>query len=210
MAWLRRLGGPPPAPAPAPPPALVEEVPWSLERATPGVAALFDGVTEDQSHSVLDLGTAAHSSLGVYSRFARRIRFADLLDEASAGKRWTAALDLPAQPDRPYDLILTWDLLDRLFPEDRPRLMERVNQISAGNARLHVLVDSSDRVETEPLRYTLMDTDRVRYEPTGPARPVKRRLLPAEVEQLLHPFTVIRAFTLKGGFREYVAARGRV
>jgi hypothetical protein len=205
VAFLRRFGGPPPAPAPAPP---EEAVPWSVERATPGIAALLEGVSEDQTHAVLDLGPASHTSLGVYSRFAGRVRFADILDEVAVGPGSTAALgQIPAQPERPYDLLFAWDLLDRLFPEDRPRMMERLTEISATDAKLHVIVDSSDRPASDPLRFALVETDRLRYEPTGPARPVKRRLLPAEVEQLLQPFRVVRAFTLKGGFREYVASR---
>jgi hypothetical protein len=183
-------------------------VPWSVERATPGIAALLEGVSEDQSHAVLDVGPATHTSLRVYGRFAGRVRFADALEEVGAGPGSTAALDLlPPQPEQPYDLVFAWDLFDRLFPEDRQRVMQRLTEITASDAKLYVLVDSSDRPEADPLRFALMDTDRLRYEPTGPPRSVKRRLLPAEVEQLLQPFRVMRAFTLKGGFREYVATR---
>jgi hypothetical protein len=187
-------------------------VPWSVERATPGIAALLEGVSEDQSHAVLDLGPASHTSLRVYGRFAGRVRFADILEEiggaAGGGPGSTPAQELlPAQPERPYDLVFAWDLLDRLFPEDRPRVMRRLAEITAANAKLHVLVDSSDRPETDPLRFALVEADRLRYEPTGRPRPVKRRMLPAEVEQLLQPFKVVRAFTLKGGFRDYVASR---
>jgi hypothetical protein len=205
VAFLRRFGRPPPAPVAAPPD---EAVPWSVERATPGIAALLESVTQDQSHTVLDLGPAAHTSLRVYSRFAGRVRFADILDEVGVGPGSTGALELlPPQPERPYDLVFAWDLLDRLFPEDRPRVMKRLTEITSADAKLHVLVDSSDRPEADPLRFALVENDRLRYEPTGPARPVKRRLLPAEVEHLLQPFRVMRAFTLKGGFREYVATR---
>ena len=86
-------------------------------------------------------------------------------------------------------------------------MMQRLIEITSSEAKLHVLVDSSDRPEVDPLRFALLEKDRLRYEPTGPAKPAKKRLLPAEVEQLLQPFRVMRAFTLKGGFREYVATR---
>lgn len=184
-------------------------VPWSVERATPGVATLLEGVTRDESHAVLDLGAAADSSLQAHSRFARRIRFVDLLQDATARNRWSEALtSLPSQPEQPYDLIFAWDILDRLFPEERPKLVERLAEVSSPDARLHIVVDASESTSpSHPLRFMLVDTDRLRYEPTGPPRPHRHPLLPAEVERLLAPFRVQRAFTVKGGFREYVAVR---
>jgi hypothetical protein len=203
--WLRRLGRTPQPeaaarPEPSPPrPA--------LERATPGVAALLNGIVEDGSHAVLDLGPASESSLRVYTRFARKVRFADLLTAASEGG-WPKALsELPAQPERPYDLVFAWDILDRISPEERRRLLTRVGQLTATDARLFLGVDASGSPMAQPLKYTLMDVDRLRYEATGPARPARPPLLPAEVEKLLAPFHVVRAFTLKGGLREYVAVR---
>lgn len=179
----------------------------TVERATPGVAALLEGVQEDRSHAVLDLGAAADSSLRVYARFARRIRFADLLADGTLRQAWAAVLDaLPPQPEHAYDLVFAWDILNRLLPDQRPRLVQRLAEVSAPDARLHVVV-GSEGAATRPLRFTLLDLDRMRCEPTGPARPARSQLLPAEVERLLVPFRVVRAFTLKGGLREYVAVR---
>ncbi|HUF76400.1 MAG TPA: hypothetical protein VMM35_08980, partial [Longimicrobiales bacterium] len=139
---------------------------------------------------------------------ARRIRFADLLAAASQGG-WAGALsDMPAQPDRPYDLVFAWDILDRLAPEERPRLVARLAELTSRDARLYVTVDASGRSTTEPLRFSVVDVDRLRYESAGPSRPSRSPLLPAEVERLLAPFQVVRAFTLKGGLREYVGVRG--
>jgi len=205
LDWLRRLrrvaSGAPEAPIVAAP----EPV---LERATLGVATLFDGVREDRSHAVLDLGPADGSSLEVYGRFAGRVRFADL--SAMAGSDgWGAALDaLPPQPERPYDLLFVWDLLDRATPEVRPRLVARLAEICAPDARLHLMVEASDRGTTRPFRFSLVGTDRMRYEATGDQGAAGPRLLPAEVERLLSPFKVVRAFTSQVGMREYVAVRG--
>jgi len=51
-----------------------------VERAAPGMAAFFAELEEDGSHAVLDLGPAAEANFRLYGRFARRIRFADLLN----------------------------------------------------------------------------------------------------------------------------------
>jgi len=197
----RSPGGPHPhAPGHGPPAGRWEE------RSAPGVAALLDGVAEDGSHSILDLGTAAPSSLRVYGRYGRRVRFAEVLDAARSTEGWPAVLRaLPPQPDDPYDLVFAWDILDRLYPQERPRLVEHLVRITRPGARLHAVVESSERSTTTPLRYAVLDEGRVQYQPAGPPRPAREPLLPAEVERLVAPFEVVRAFTLKGGLREYVA-----
>jgi hypothetical protein len=177
-------------------------------RAAPGLAALFVGLQEDRSHAVLDLGPAADASLRVYSRFASRIRFTDLLRDATQPEGFAAALlALPPQPERPYDLVFAWDILDQLFPEQRSRLIERLVEVSAPHARLHVVVAASDRTTIYPSRHSILDLDRVRCDPEAMPRPAQRALLPLEVERLLSPFKVVSAFTLKGGLREYVARK---
>jgi hypothetical protein len=205
--WLGRLGRQRPPSEPEPD----EAVPEATEAASPGVAALLEDVREDGSHAVLDLGAAAASSLGVYGRFARRVRFADLAGHAMSpeGRGSVTALlaGVPAQPDHPYDLVFAWDILDRLYPEFHAPLVARLAEVTAPHARLHVVARGSDQRIARPLRFRLVDIDRMCYEPMGPAREVRPRHLPAQLAHLLEPFHVVRGFTLKGDLREYVALR---
>ncbi len=180
------------------------------EGAAPGVAALLDGVREDRSHSVLDLSQAVDRNLRLYARFARWVRFADLLGEEgwarSGGSAAALAQALPEQPDHAYDLVLAWDVIDRLFPEDRLRLVRRLAEVSAPRARLHLVVRSEEAV-SRALRFTLLDTNRIRYEPLPTPAVPRPRLLPADVTKALAPFHVLHAYTLRSGMREYVATR---
>jgi len=98
-------------------------------------------------------------------------------------------------------------VLDRLGPEAREPLVGRLADRSAPGARVHVLVDASDATMVRPYRFTVVDVDRVRYDPDGPEQMARPRLLPAEVERLLRPFEVVRAFTSQSGMREYVGIR---
>jgi hypothetical protein len=208
MDWLRRRGPPEPAAAPAPDEAVRAD---AVEGAAPGVAALFEGVSEDRTHSILDLGQAADQSLRVYSRFARWVQFADMLGDsrfsATRGSAGVQLEDLPSQPDRPYDIVFAWDVLDRLLPWGRPGMVQGLAALTAPGARLHIIVRASDEAIMRPLRFTLLDTDRIRYEPAGTERLPRPGLLPAEVITVLAPFRVLRAFTLRSGLREYVAVR---
>ncbi len=177
-------------------------------RAAPGVAALFDGMKEDGSHTVLDFGTAAESHLRLYSGYARQIRFAGLIPTTPHGASFAAALEaMPPNRAEPYDLVLAWNVFDRLIPEERSLLVERLAQLTSPGARLYTVVRASSATTVRPLRFTLVDVDRVSEEAVGPPEPAGRELLPAEVERLLAPFRVVHAFTLRSGMREYVAMK---
>jgi hypothetical protein len=185
-----------------------EQPPVAMERAAPGVAALFDGLSEDGSHAVLDLGPAVDSHLRLFSGFARRIRFAGLLPWQRGDREWMGALrSLIPHPQQSYDLVLAWDLLDRLSPEARPSLIQRLAEITAPGARLYMVVDASEEPTTQPFRFALVGADRVSQWPLGAPEPAPRQLLPAQVERLLAPFEVVQAFTLRSGQREYVAVK---
>jgi hypothetical protein len=173
------------------------------------VDTLLEGSGADRSLSVLDLGSASEASFKFYTQFSRQIQFADiLLDSSLAGGSSSSldGLDLDRHPR--FDLVLAWNILDRLGGDDRSVLVNRLAEITAPKARLYVLVDASGNPETYPLQFSILGPDRVSQRPVGPARPAGPELLPAEVERLLIPFRVVHAFTLRHGWREYVAVKG--
>lgn len=183
--------------------------PEPLERFAPGLAAFFD-LSEDRSRALLDLGEAAGSSMHVYGRFARWIRFADVLSSATSPSAWPEAQrSLPPNPERPYDLIIAWDILDRLPPESRAGLVDRLVEISAPGAKLYVVSASLDVAQIGLLSCTVEEIDRVRCEPSGERRPTHPPVLPAEVQRIVEPFQVVRSFSSRVGLREYVTARRR-
>jgi hypothetical protein len=178
------------------------------ERGSPGLAAFFDKVGEDRTHAVLDLGAASETSLHVYGRYARWVRFAGLLSPSSLTENWMGAAEsIPPNPDRPYDLLVVWDILDRLLPEERPALVKRLAEVSAPDARLFMIVGSSDG-RARPLRqFSLVTPGTMRYAETSVIHSVESPLLPADVQRVLVPFEVSRAFSSDIGIREYVAIR---
>lgn len=177
-------------------------------RGAPGVTALFEGLERDGSHTVLDFGPAAESSLRYYGRFARRVRFAGLLAAPPAAGSWDDALkSIPRDPEHPYDVIVAWNLLDRMEREQRPIVVQRLVELTAPGARIYLLVDMSEARVVRPFRFTILDDGRVSQEPAGPPQSAWPTILPADVEQLLVPFEVEHSFVLRMGMREYVAAR---
>jgi len=178
------------------------------ERTSPGLTALFASLSEDGRHSILDLGPAGARPLAVLSRFARQIRFAGLVPRAGGGDAWSVALrTLEPNESLPYDVVLAWDVLDRLDPDQRAAAVARLAEITAPRARLYAVVDGSGAAATQPLTFTLVDVGRVSERASGPPEPAPHPLLPAQVERALGPFEVVRAFMLRTGAREYVAMK---
>lgn len=203
MDWLHRFGRS--APVHAAPEREDSDV---LERTTAGVASLLEGVREDRSHAVLDLGPAADSSLRVYSRFARWVRFADLLASSTSRDELTAMVNaLPVNSARPYDLLFAWNILDWVHPPQRQHLVQRLAELTTAGARLHLAIHEPGDTVRRPLRFALVDTDRMRYQPAGPPQAAMPPLLPRDMDRLLPPFRVVRAFTSDVGLREYVTIR---
>ena len=157
---------------------------------------------------MLDLGPAQGAQLRLLGRFGRTVRFAGLIPRTVGQPGWLDELrSLPAHPARPYDVVLLWDLLDRLPPPERPAVLERIAEITARGARLYAVIDASGAPTTRPQRFAIADTGHVTQTPSGPAEPASEPLLPAHVERALAPFEVVHAFTLRSGLREYVGVK---
>jgi len=208
VSWLDRLRTRP-TEATGPEGEPGEEASAAFERASPGLAALFGVMKPERAHSILDLGEASRRHLAVLSPYARQIRFAGLVPTPPAGDALRVALErLPPNADHPYDIVLAWDVLDRLGPPDRKALLERVTKLTAPGARLYASVDTSGAETIQPVRWTLVSVDRISQEPVGAPERAKPVLLPAQAERMLDPFKVTHAFSLRVGAREYVATRG--
>lgn len=202
MSWLDRFG----ASSSEPPAEAVE--PSREERAAPGLASLFASLSPDGRHSILDLGGAEGRRLRLLGRFARSVRFAELVPYPPEGSDLDAALErIGHQPGMGYDVVLAWDVFDRLDEPQRERLLQRIVEVTLPGARLHAMADASGDVTTRPVRMSLLDMDRLATEPAGPPEPARPALLPRQVERLLDPFEVVSGFSLRGGLREYVAKR---
>lgn len=179
-----------------------------MERGSPGIESLFGGLTHDGTHAILDLGSSSGDTFRIHQRFARRIRFADLLADPPHGSSLTETLHrIEPLHEEGFDLVLVWNLLDLLTPSERLEVIGRIDQLTVPGARLYVLVDGSGEATTHPMRFRLVRTDRVNQEPAAPRQPLRSPLLPADVERILTPFQVIHAFTLRSGLREYVAMK---
>jgi hypothetical protein len=223
MAWFGQRTERAPDPAPEP----VAAAPPGEEGAAPGLSALFDGLAEDGSLNVLDLGPATPATFGLYGPFARRVRYLDLLGGEFGGQTTTgqphdraAPAPVPTAsrlaerartpgsgpgigPDA--DLILAWDTLDWSPPDARVELVQALVARAKPGARIHLVTRALSEAPRNRLAFTPLGEGRIRIESVPGPRLQHAFLQPAEVSRLLDPFVVRRGFVLKSGLREYVA-----
>ena len=176
----------------------------AVKRPAPGISTLLDGVARGRKNlSILDLALGTDAALRVYSKHARWVRFAGIVNEHICSAR--DLLNLPDTPEPPYNLVFAWDLFDRVLPHERPSLAPHLAKVCAPNAGLHMLVSVSAGESYRSVRYSLWDEHHIRREFLGSPGLGRQFLQPAEVERLLAPFRVERGVALQGGMREYVA-----
>lgn len=185
-----------------------------MERASPALAALFSRLTPDGRHAILDLGPATTKHLALLSGYARRIRFTGLLPDGlpdgaeDEDGREPQPEDLSRVAEESlYDVILAWDVLDRLPEARRASLVNRLATAARPGALLYAFVRSEGQTVGPALHSTLVDVNRVAQEEVGPAETKRPVLLPAHVEKVLAPFEVVQAFSLRIGQREYLMRR---
>ncbi len=203
VQWVRRAAPEPRIERPSPP----HPDPEAAGRVMPGLAAFFERITPDRGRKVLDLGNGDGASLAVYARYARWVRFADILAEATTPDWGTSIDNIPRPPHGAYDVILIWDILDRLSPADRGGFIGRLSRICAPDALMHAIVESSDEAGGDLLHFSLPGPDRLHFVRSGRPRPAHAPMKPAEVKGVLKPFHLLRAFSTRTGLREYVAVR---
>lgn len=185
-----------------------------FEYSSPGLRALLAGLSEGGGHRILDLGPVVPANLEVYSRFARVVRFVDLLrDELAAGgvPPGGAILSAPAVarllPERAgsFDVVLAWDLPSYLDGTTCRTLMAQLAACGAPHARLVAMLVAAEVMSEKPLRFELREGGRVSAAPVTAAMRGGPNLAPAEEQRRLEPFVVDHSVLLRHGLREYLA-----
>jgi hypothetical protein len=216
MSWLRRRRGVRSAEDAARrdegadlPPGTAPPEPPSVEGAAPGHAQLFEGARADGKHRLLDLGPGSGAKLALYTPYARRLRFLDLLSNGAPPPGVPALLRGTSPPaGGAFDLVLAWDVLDWIEPAHRPAFMASLDEITGPGARIHLLVRAPDRAPPGRLAFAPLALDRMRYVTLEGPAPPHPPIQSAQVGRILEPFQVVRAFTLKVGFKGFVAVKG--
>jgi len=197
----------------------------------PGLLGRLDG---DRKYQILDLGAAHGATVEFFSRYSCKLYVADLHrsllasrsspgpladglaeagaepnteeDEEAAAAERARAFDnlLPYEEDTRFDLILAWDLLNYLEPEQIEFLGRRLSNFSNGSTKLFAMVAIHQEIPARPCAFRIRDPETLEFDAlTDRTRPAPRHAEPA-LRRLMAGFDVESTCVLRNGLQEYV------
>ena len=178
-----------------------------------GLQALLDGVRDDQSYTILDLGPARESNVRFWSEFSCWLHVHDFYRTLLEWKAVGPAEEL-VEPDfstrlafgedTVFDIILTWDLFNYLELSELEALAQELSRWSRRGTRLFALVSSLPRISVSPLMFRILNREQLTYElPSQRTKPCPRHS-PRDIARLMGRFIVSRSFLSRQGIQEYV------
>jgi SAM-dependent methyltransferase len=109
--------------------------------------------------------------------------------------------------DTRFDAVLAWDLLNYLDRREVAALADQLNRYCRPGALLFALISILKQAPAQPVRFRILDHERLAYEVRGPALRPCPRYAPAELSELLRGFRLDRTFLMRHGVQEYLFAR---
>lgn len=196
--------------------------------ALPG---LLEELGEDRKYGVLDLGPAHGATVDYFSQYSCKLTIADLYhslmayraepgverppgraeepeDEAEAAAERVRVFEqlLPYDGDTRFDLILAWDLLNYLEPEEIGAIGQRLASFSYGKTKLFAMIAMHKEIPARPCAFKIRDAETLEYEALAQrTRPAPRHTEPA-LQRLMTGFDVASTCVLRNGLQEYVFA----
>lgn len=155
----------------------MHDQPVDIIHRSPGITAIYNELKTSTRNNVLDLGSASAASFQFFSRLSCHIHFEGLdtfLEEC--GEAWVSGEALRAglddylstfADDKPFDVILAWDILNYVDRETLQWLIARLNQYSRANTLLHTVKYMGRNLPATPRHFQILDQYQVRMRCAG-------------------------------------------
>jgi len=160
---------------------------------------------------VLDLGPPMEHKFAFFSRFHIRLYFNNFADSFYSRLEWkpqtifSESDFLHMLPDCKvkYDLILAWDYLDYLTPDNLRLVTAKFTQMSHQGTWIYFLMGQHGKIPDQPATIDLLSSNSIRYT-AGPAVREGVRYPPKVMEGLLQGFNINKLVLLKNGIQEHL------
>ena len=169
--------------------------------------------SEGPTLRVLDLGAARTANLDFFANYGGQLTVADFYnglrplraktgDDDRKRKGFVELLDYD-QATR-FDLVLAWDLLNYLTPQEHQFLMTALEPFLVPGTAMLAFVWMQKEMPPGPSHYWVRDEETVAFEiPEGRARPCPR-YLEQDLLKRMPSLTVENRYQLRNGMLEYV------
>lgn len=177
---------------------------------SPGFEVVCRFLETEPAYAVLDLGASSTESVEFLSELCDDLIVQDVFHTKSTLKgvradafRFESADDVSLPGDRRFDVVLMWDLLHYLAPEDRGPFVARLAHCCEPNAMILLTASSIATIPPEPIHFKIQRRDRLDYVLSDDRTP-SPGLTTREVEKVMAGFQPVRIFQLRNGLQEMV------
>jgi hypothetical protein len=180
-----------------------------------GLQALCQRLQNVTTCDILELGPVRNENIEFWSRFRPSIYVADLrsllplpvsvpedADSEFIDPNWESLLGLP--PERRYDIILVWDLLNYLDLQTVASLIRYLRQFCRRGTILFTLIFDQKQMPSEITVYGIKDESHLKYEFAGSEMKACPRHQPRALSLAMARFQTSESFRLKNGIIEYL------
>lgn len=166
---------------------------------------------------MLDLGPALGASVEFLAGYSVQLFIADLYRSvrSSTGQlppdanRLGRLLEeqLPVPEERPFDLVLAWDLLNYFAADQLEALGQHLGSLCRPGGQLFALIATRGPISDRPLNFEIVASDLLRYGETAATERDTPGYHETALERLLDAFAVQTSFLLRNGMQEYIFTR---
>jgi SAM-dependent methyltransferase len=180
------------------------------------LATLFREVGPLGKLQILDLGPAVGSNVEFLSHFGCKLYIEDLYAALAAHRRQEDrqvasaapfAELLPFPESARFDAVFAWDLFNYLSRKELAGLAHYLKPFCRPGALVFALVSILKQMPAAPIRFKILDRDRLAYERQTADESPCPRYPPAELADLMKGFRLDRSFLLRHGIQENLFTR---
>jgi len=186
----------------------------ATRNSTLALRYLLGQFQDDRRSRVLDLGPAIGANVSFFRSYRCQLYIADIHRVLVANQNGflhhpetletRLAKELEAAEDTLYDLILGWDLLNYLTPEQVEIVGHRLADPCHPKGLVFFLISTLPQLPKQPIRFSVVDTETLEYGNESTAtRPCPLYREP-DIKRHLPTFIVETSFLLRNGMQEYV------
>lgn len=177
-----------------------------------GLQALCRRIQDVGACDILELGPVRNRNLDFWSRFQPSIYIADLrsslplpdsgaAEEAEPEPDWGQILGLP---ERTYNVILAWDLLNYLDISSVSSLARHLARFCGPEALLFAMIYDQKQMPDQITVYKIADESHLEYENGSTATRLCPRHQPRTLAAAMPGFSPDESFRMKNGIVEYL------
>ncbi len=185
-----------------------------VEHPSPSLTLIASTLlNENRASRVLDLGPAFGANLDFYSQIARKIHIEDLHETLfgetvdGRGRRQLMSELLPYRNEMRFDLIMCWDILNYLCPEEINALSNHLQKFCRPGAILCALIHTRKEMPAHPTHFRICPNQKISYEYQTSELIAGPRYSKVELQKFLGPFTRMRSLLLRNGYEEQIYVR---